>query len=74
MASLTAKVIKGKTYYYARECQRVGGKPKIVRTVYLGSLDNNVSISSAVISVALPAFDKAWLRSVSSSSRDAGSV
>ena len=39
MASLTAKVIKGRTYYYARECQRVHGKPKIVRTIYLGSLD-----------------------------------
>jgi transposase len=37
MASLTAKVVHGKTYYYARECQRVNGKPKIVRTIYLGS-------------------------------------
>jgi transposase len=37
MASLTAKVIHGRTYYYARECQRIDGKPKIVRTVYLGS-------------------------------------
>lgn len=37
MASLTAKVIHGQTYYYARECQRVNGQPKIVRTVYLGS-------------------------------------
>lgn len=40
MPSLTAKVINGKTYYYARECKRVQGKPKIVRTTYLGSLDN----------------------------------
>src|SRR5271157_2926993 len=37
MASLTAKVIHGQTYYYARECQRINGKPKIVRTIYLGS-------------------------------------
>jgi hypothetical protein len=37
MASLTAKIIHGRTYYYARECQRIDGKPKIVRTVYLGS-------------------------------------
>jgi transposase len=42
MASLTAKVLKGHTYYYARECQRVDGKPKIVKTVYLGSLDHIV--------------------------------
>lgn len=39
MASLTAKIIKGRTYYYARECRRVDGRPRIVRTVYLGSLD-----------------------------------
>jgi transposase len=39
MASLTAKVIKGRTYYYARECRRVDGRPRIVRTLYLGSLD-----------------------------------
>src|SRR3990170_9138633 len=43
MASLTPKVIKGKTYYYARECRRVDGKPKIVRTVYLGSLDSIIA-------------------------------
>jgi len=39
MASLTPKVIKGRTYYYARECRRVDGRPKVVRTIYLGSLD-----------------------------------
>ncbi len=40
MASLTPKTVHGRTYYYARECQRVDGKPKIVKTVYLGSLDH----------------------------------
>jgi len=40
MASLTPKIIGGRTYYYARECQRVDGKPKIVKTTYLGSLDH----------------------------------
>ena len=44
MASLTAKVIKGRTYYYARECRRVDGRPKVVRTVYLGTSDFAVSI------------------------------
>ena len=43
MASLTAKVIHGKTYYYARECKRVDGKPKIVRTVYLGAADELIA-------------------------------
>lgn len=38
MASLTAKVVRGRTYYYLRECQRVNGKPKIVKTIYLGTL------------------------------------
>lgn len=43
MASLTAKLVHGKTYYYARECQRVNGKPKIVRTIYLGSSDDLIA-------------------------------
>ena len=43
MASLTPKVIKGRTYYYARECQRVNGKPKITKTIYLGSLDSLIA-------------------------------
>ena len=30
MASITKKMIRGKPYYYARECKRVKGKPKIV--------------------------------------------
>lgn len=37
MPSLTKKMIKGKPYYYLRECQRVEGKPKIIWTMYLGS-------------------------------------
>ena len=37
MPSLTKKIVRGKPYYYLRECQRVNGKPKIVSTTYLGS-------------------------------------
>ncbi|MFQ5745162.1 MAG: IS1634 family transposase [Acidobacteriota bacterium] len=37
MASLTAKKIGGRTYYYLRECQRVDGRPKIVWQKYLGT-------------------------------------
>ena len=33
MPSLTPKIIGGHTYYYARFCRRVDGKPKIVRQV-----------------------------------------
>lgn len=37
MASLTKKIIRGRPYYYLRECQRVDGKPKIIWQQYLGS-------------------------------------
>ncbi|MGA2078409.1 MAG: hypothetical protein ABSH52_33385 [Terriglobia bacterium] len=43
MPSLTPKQIRGHTYYYARYCQRVDGKPKIVRQVYLGRIDDMVA-------------------------------
>ena len=42
MPSLTRKMVKGRPYYYARWCQRVDGQPKIVKTTYLGPLDNIV--------------------------------
>lgn len=40
MASITKKVVKGNTYYYARECKRVDGRPKIVWQKYLGKIDD----------------------------------
>jgi len=39
MPSLTRKLIHGRPYYYLRYCQRVDGRPKIVKTTYLGPLD-----------------------------------
>jgi transposase len=39
LASLTKKIIKGRAYYYLRECQRVNGKPKIIWQKYLGPAD-----------------------------------
>ena len=39
MAHLHKKVKKGRPYYYIREIQRVGGKPKVVSQIYLGSVD-----------------------------------
>jgi hypothetical protein len=45
MPSLTAKKIDGHTYYYARYCQRVDGKPKIVLQVYLGKLDDLITVT-----------------------------
>lgn len=37
MPSLTKKIIRGRPYYYLRECQCVDGKPKIIWQQYLGS-------------------------------------
>ena len=37
MPSLTKKILRGRPYYYLRECQRVNGKPKIVWTEYIGT-------------------------------------
>ena len=42
MASIIKKTIKGHQYYYARECRRVGGRPKIVWQKYLGRADDIV--------------------------------
>jgi transposase len=47
MPSLTAKTIHGRTYYYARYCQRVDGQPKIVRQVYLGRIDDLVAAAQS---------------------------
>ena len=43
MASLTIKTIAGKRYYYARECKRVDGKPKVVWQKYIGKADDIIA-------------------------------
>ena len=45
MASLTHKIINGHKYYYARVCKRVNGKPKIVETHYLGTVEKMIRSS-----------------------------
>jgi transposase len=40
MASLTKKIINGRPYYYLRETARVGGRPKVVKTTYLGRAED----------------------------------
>ena len=37
MAHLHKKMKKGRPYYYVREIARVGGKPKVINQVYIGS-------------------------------------
>ena len=43
MASLVKKKIGGHLYYYARECQRVDGRPKITWQKYLGSVETIIA-------------------------------
>jgi len=43
MASITKKNIRGNTYYYARECKRVNGKPKITWQKYLGRAEDIIA-------------------------------
>jgi transposase len=43
MASIIKKVKKGRPYYYAVECKRVNGKPRIVWQKYLGTVEGIVS-------------------------------
>lgn len=42
MASLIKKIIRGRPYYYLRECQRIDGKPTIIWQKYLGSAEQLV--------------------------------
>jgi transposase len=46
MVSIIKKTVRGKAYYYARECRRVDGKPKIVWQKYLGKADDIVAALS----------------------------
>src|SRR5271156_3155603 len=43
MVSIIKKTIRGKLYYYARECRHVDGKPKIVWQKYLGKAEDIVA-------------------------------
>jgi len=38
--SLHKKIVRGHPYWYARECQRINGKPKIVWQKYLGKAED----------------------------------
>jgi transposase len=40
LASLTKKIINGRPYYYLRESAWVEGRPKVVRTTYLGGAED----------------------------------
>jgi transposase len=52
--SLVKKLIKGRPYWYARICQRVDGKPRIVQTRYLGTADDLVAAKDAATQALAP--------------------
>jgi transposase len=54
MASLIRKLIRGKPYYYARECKRIDGKPKIVWQKYLGRADDIIATLTTGPAAATP--------------------
>ena len=54
MASLVKKIIRSRPYYYARVCQRVDGKPKIVSQTYLGNADRILEKLQAAAAPAQP--------------------
>lgn len=45
--SLHKKIVRGRPYWYARECQRVNGTPKIIWQKYLGKAEAIVSAMGA---------------------------
>ena len=54
MASLIRKRIRGQSYWYARECQRVDGRPKIVWQQYLGRAQDLIDAVQGVRAAAAP--------------------
>lgn len=58
MASLIKKIIRGKPYYYARECKRVDGKPKIVWQKYLGRPQDIINAVASTAAAGTPAQPK----------------
>jgi transposase len=52
--SLTKKIIRNRPYWYARICQRVDGKPRIVQTRYLGTAEDIVGARDAQRQALVP--------------------
>lgn len=47
MATITRRTIKGHTYYYAVQSQRINGKPRLTMQKYLGSADDIIAAADA---------------------------
>ena len=60
--SLHKKKVRGHSYWYARECQRVGGKPKIVWQKYLGRAEDIATACGAPSKPPAPKEEKVSLK------------
>jgi transposase len=65
MAHLHKKMKKGRPYYYIREIARVGGKPKVVSQIYLGSLERMMELAKGSpgggVRISVQEFGALWL-------------
>ena len=52
--SMHKKLVRGRPYWYARECQRVQGKPKIVWQKYLGKAEDIAAAMGAPAQIPEP--------------------
>ncbi len=65
MAHFHIKKKKGRPYLYVREIARVGGKPKVVSQVYIGSPERTAALTSGkdkkVVKLKVEEFGALWL-------------
>ena len=65
MAHIHKKMKKGRPYYYIRETARVDGKPKVVKQIYLGSIDRLRELiaekKEGVVKLSAQEFGALWL-------------
>jgi hypothetical protein len=65
MAHFHVKKKKGRPYLYVREIARVGGKPKVVSQIYLGSPERVAALASGtekdIVKIKVEEFGALWL-------------
>lgn len=65
MAHFHIKKKKGRPYLYVREIARIGGKPKVVSQIYLGSPERVASMASGaekdIVKIKIEEFGALWL-------------
>ena len=66
MAHLHKKMKKGRPYYYIREMARVDGKPRVIKQIYLGSIDRLLELiaerkQEGIAKISAQEFGALWL-------------